>query len=80
MPKHSAGHAAPSTYLRETGITVLLNEVEVAEIFGVKPITLRRWRWKNKGPSFVRIGPKSIRYSAEAVKQFVESRSEGGNA
>ena len=47
---------------------------EVAEIFGVHPHTLRRWRNQDVGPPYVRIGIK-VKYRKEDLEKFVEERT-----
>lgn len=34
----------------------LVNEIEAAQILGLCPTTLRRWRWAGTGPSFLKMG------------------------
>lgn len=64
--------------LREIGVPILLNEVQAANILGVKPETLQRWRREGKGPKSVRIGDRSIRYTVSDLKAFIAAR--GGAA
>lgn len=55
----------------------LLNEYEVAEALGVSVATVRRWRLLRSGPRYLKIGT-SVRYKAEDLATFVESRPAGG--
>ena len=48
----------------------LLTTDQVAEILGVKPLTLVRWRHSRKGPSFIKVGG-SVRYRSADVDQWV---------
>lgn len=43
---------------------------EFAELLGIRALTLHRWRWKEEGPAFVRIG-SAIRYLAEDIEDFL---------
>jgi excisionase family DNA binding protein len=47
--------------------TELLTEAEVAELLGVRPKTLARWRWKGNGPVHRKIGRK-VRYARNDVE------------
>lgn len=51
----------------------LLSEDEVAALLKVARGTLRTWRNRNQGPSFVRVGDL-YRYKTDDVKAWVESR------
>jgi predicted DNA-binding transcriptional regulator AlpA len=48
-----------------------LADTEVAALLKVDRATLRRWRERNTGPSYLRIGPKLIRYEQEALNRWV---------
>ena len=50
----------------------LLNETEAAAMLGLKPATLRRWRWEGRGPRFRKIGG-AVRYRPEDLTIFVDS-------
>lgn len=45
-----------------------------AEILGVVPATLRRWRLTGDGPPFLRVGPKICRYAIEDLQAFISAR------
>ena len=49
-----------------------LTEHEVASRLGLSVTTLRAWRLKSKGPSFVRFG-RAVRYLEGDLQRFVES-------
>ena len=60
-------------------ITTLLTDVEVAEMLGVSISTVRRWRlFGNQGPKWIRVSKSAIRYRAEDLRAYVESRPSGG--
>ena len=50
----------------------LMNEHEAAAILGLKPTTLRRWRWAGRGPSFIKIGG-AVRYDWADIMALVQS-------
>jgi predicted DNA-binding transcriptional regulator AlpA len=52
--------------------TELLTALEVAQLLGLKPKTLARWRWKGKGPVFRKIGRK-IRYARNDIEEYIAS-------
>jgi predicted DNA-binding transcriptional regulator AlpA len=43
----------------------------LAKILKLHPDTLRRWRREGRGPRFVTIGPRTIRYLFEAVEEWL---------
>jgi len=51
---------------------ILLTDLQAAELLGLKPATLRRWRWVGDGPTFIKLG-RSVRYDAEVIEQFIEA-------
>ena len=52
--------------------TELLTEQEVAEVLGVRPKTLARWRWKGNGPLHRKIGRK-VRYARDDLENYIAS-------
>jgi predicted DNA-binding transcriptional regulator AlpA len=50
-----------------------LKETEVSKITGFALPTLRNWRFIGKGPAYVKPGGRAIRYSREAVIEFMET-------
>ncbi len=51
----------------------LLDTTDVANLYGVTPECIRRWRMTGAGPRFVRLG-RAVRYRREAVEAFAKSR------
>lgn len=43
---------------------------EVSRITGIKSSTLNAWRWKNKGPKFVKFD-KLVRYPIKSFREWV---------
>ena len=52
----------------------LLKDVEAAEKLGVKVQTLRNWRMMGTGVPYVRVGDRSIRYSEDDLKAYIDAR------
>ena len=57
-----------------TALEPLMTQDDAAKLLGVSPGTLRNWRWRNKGPSWIRLG-EAIRYSPQALREYVEVRT-----
>ena len=53
--------------------TQLLNEGQVAEITGLNVRTLRNWRLFGKGPVFLRISRKAVRYHVNDVEAWIKA-------
>jgi predicted DNA-binding transcriptional regulator AlpA len=47
---------------------------EAAAQLNVKPTTLEAWRTRGEGPEYVKLG-KAVRYSSEALENFIKSRT-----
>ena len=59
------------TYKKKYGFKRLLDQKEVAEMLGVSTKTLECWRWKKKGPRFIKIG-RLARYMDCDVLAYIE--------
>jgi len=57
---------------------LLLTERETARRLAVSPACLRYWRSHRRGPPWVRIGERLIRYHAEGLRKWIEERANGG--
>ena len=68
----------------ETPIRFLPNEPQVlgrlisaqrtAALLQIDRATLRRWRKRNIGPPFIRLGPKLIRYRDDDIKSYLDAQ------
>ncbi len=52
----------------------MLNQRQAAEIIGVSPFTLNRWRHERFGPAFVRISARCVRYRRADIEAWLEGR------
>jgi hypothetical protein len=50
----------------------LLDERKAAEVLDVAPGTLANWRSQGRGPRYVRVGTRTIRYTAAALQRFAD--------
>jgi predicted DNA-binding transcriptional regulator AlpA len=63
---------------KSTGTAVVfLNEFEVSERLGISVQTSRRWRLLNMGPPWRKFS-RCVRYGADDLAQWIESRPGGG--
>ncbi|MCI7457616.1 helix-turn-helix transcriptional regulator [Actinomyces urogenitalis] len=53
---------------------MLLTTEQVAQMLGVSPKTLRNWRCECRGPAFVVLNERQVRYRVEDVTAWVNSR------
>ena len=49
----------------------LLTEVEACAAMKIAVATLRNWRWRKIGPAYLKVGPRSVRYRASDIAQFL---------
>lgn len=63
--------------LRPTGKllpTPLLTEIEAAKYLQLTRRALQAWRCQGKGPKFVKISARAVRYRQDDLEQWVEDR------
>lgn len=51
----------------------LITQTEAAELLGVAPSTLNFWRATGRGPAFVRISARCVRYRPVDLSSFAEA-------
>lgn len=62
--------------LKTTDQTKLLTSAKVAEMLGVSEWCLRNWRYLGtKGPKFIKLGERFVRYRQSDVEEWVESHT-----
>jgi hypothetical protein len=53
----------------------LLTEKQLAERWGYSPNTLRKWRVEGRGPDFIKLIGRGIRYDLDVIKAVeIDSR------
>ena len=52
----------------------LLTIDQVAQRLGLPKQTLAQWRYLGRGPAFIKLGPKSVRYAASDVDTWLDSQ------
>jgi len=53
--------------------TSLLDERELAAHLHIAVSTLRNWRVARRGPAFVKLGKRAVRYRVADVERFIEA-------
>ncbi len=53
----------------------LLREGEAARRLAVTPACLRKWRSNGRGPKFLRLESRAIRYSDAELQRWIEERA-----
>lgn len=51
----------------------LLTQDELAERWKISPRTLERWRWRNEGVKYIKIGGH-VRYSLDDIEEYEKKR------
>jgi predicted DNA-binding transcriptional regulator AlpA len=51
-----------------------LKRVEAAELLGLRPQTLANLTWQNRGPPYVRLSSRCLRYDREALLSWMRAR------
>ena len=55
--------------------TRLIKQSEAAAYLGLSEATLERDRWRGGNIPYIRVGPRSIRYSLDQLEEYVQSRT-----
>jgi len=58
--------------LKNESYDFLLTEKVVAEMLSVTPRALQKWRLEGRGPKFVKISSRAIRYRRQDLNEWVE--------
>jgi len=53
----------------------LLTEQQAAEWLGLSFHTLRDWRWRKKGPPWVQVSAKCIRYIVADLQKWLDKQT-----
>jgi hypothetical protein len=54
--------------------SVLRNEVQAAAFLGVSPRAMQKWRVTGRGPQFLRLSSRCIRYNHADLVRWIEER------
>lgn len=57
----------------------LLTTAEAAALVGMKERTLRVWRMKDQGPAYIKLGNGRVRYSQQAIEEWLAANTRGGS-
>jgi predicted DNA-binding transcriptional regulator AlpA len=49
----------------------LMGQSTAAEFLGLSPRTLERWRLEGRGPKYLKLGPRAVRYSLASLREFL---------
>lgn len=52
----------------------LLTETQAAEILQLTPRALQAWRYQGRGPRFVKISARAVRYRLDDLEEWIETR------
>ena len=52
----------------------LLSQVEAAELLGISPSTMNGWRVQGRGPAFVRLTARCVRYRISDLERWVDAQ------
>jgi len=52
----------------------LLKPEEVALRLAISPDTLAKWRYRGKGPAYVKLN-RTVRYPVDALEEYIQSRT-----
>ena len=55
----------------------LVKQDSAATFLGLSEATLERDRWRGGNIPYIRVGPRSIRYSLDQLEEYVQSRTVG---
>ena len=68
------GRQEMRTIGKQSEVELYLGEKQVASMLGLAVQTLRNWRFQGRGPSYVKLGPRAVRYKLGDVLDFAEER------
>jgi predicted DNA-binding transcriptional regulator AlpA len=60
--------------MTNAGPSYLLTEAQAADFLGYTPRALQAWRVSGKGPAFVKISNRSVRYRRADLENWVDER------
>jgi hypothetical protein len=70
----SVGQPSHSLILEDFKSAALLNAKEAGQILKLAPATLRNWRVQGRGPPWIRLSRRAIRYRIEDITVWLAER------
>ena len=64
----------PDSTKQSSGPELLLTQQRVAEILSYSPRTLESWRATGRGPRYIRVSKRSVRYRMCDLEEWVAER------
>jgi predicted site-specific integrase-resolvase len=52
----------------------MLNTQQAAELLGIEASTLRGWKAERRGPPFIQLSPRCVRYSEDDILSYAAER------
>ena len=56
----------------------LVDQIEAAELLGVSPSTMNGWRNTGRGPAYVALSSRCVRYKISDLQRYVASKRQVG--
>lgn len=53
--------------------TPMLTTIEAARVMHVSPKTLSNWRYIGRGPRYIHISPRVVRYRSEDITEYLRA-------
>jgi hypothetical protein len=57
------------------GLDDHLTKQQAAEVLNVTVVRLDGWRWTGRGPDYITLEGREIRYSRAALQQYIQSQT-----
>jgi helix-turn-helix protein len=56
----------------------LLTQAEASALLSIPARTLEAWRGRGRGPEFIRVSARCVRYRRDAIERWLSARAAGG--
>jgi predicted DNA-binding transcriptional regulator AlpA len=66
--------------VQQTTPDPLLTTAEVAARLRITPQVVREWRYRGRGPSFIRVSSRLVLYRESEIERFLAEREQGRSA
>lgn len=60
--------------INQNNMSILVRDTEAARLLGVAVQTVRNWRCKGRGPNFIIVGDRGIRYSLDDIVKYRDQK------